>query len=422
MTADAEALARLATAIPAPVLEVVDTITKAGHEAVIVGGCVRDVIMGRTPKDWDVASSALPEQVMALFKKTIPQGLQHGTVKVVIGKGDHRAEVEVTTYRGEGAYSDARRPDEVRFGVPLREDLQRRDLTVNAIAYEPISKRIIDPFDGVGDIRAKTLRAVGSAVDRFTEDGLRVMRAVRFASQLEFDLDPETEAGIPPALPSLAKVSRERVSDELRKLLATKYPSRGLRPALRTRIIASILPDLQISDEDVWIARIERAPVAVRLAAMMAPLGDPKRALETLKALKFSNQEAELAAALVGVVEAEPPMALDEEAPNYRPASVRRLLSKLDKAKRAHAIELWAAWPRPELAAIATSVIGDPIDVGDLVLKGNDIMKALDMKPGPHLGRVLQVLRERVLDDPTLNTREKLVVEAQRVELEYTHD
>jgi tRNA nucleotidyltransferase/poly(A) polymerase len=519
VAAQDDAVAKLSSAVPPHVLAVCAKLTEAGHEAVIVGGCVRDLILGRMPKDWDVATSANPDAVLALFKHTIATGLQHGTVTVVTGKGSH-THVEVTTYRGEGAYSDARRPDVVRFGVPLREDLQRRDLTVNAIAYEPTSRRLIDPFDGLADIEARKLRAVGSAVDRFTEDGLRVMRAVRFAAQLEFDLEPETEAGIPPALPSLAKVSRERVSDELRKLLATHQPSRGLAPALRTGIIQSILPDLaallsdaregsdpvrssdtsdtissssdsvaadavrssdtsdvtenvsdtispgatenvsdtisprlataatavrkadteNVSDTispgatknvsdlisrgmklvrvDEWLARIDRAPVAVRLAAMMAPIGEARRTLELLKALKFSNQEAELAAALVGVAEAEPPMALDEAAPNYREPSVRRLLSKLDKAKRPYAIDLWRAWPRVELANVAASVIDDPLDVGDLVLKGNEMMKALGMKPGPEIGRILQMLRERVLDDPRLNTREKLLIEAQRCELE----
>jgi tRNA nucleotidyltransferase (CCA-adding enzyme) len=440
MTADGDTLARLSSAVPANVASVCAKLTEAGHEAVIVGGCVRDVILGRTPQDWDVATSAHPDDVLALFKHTIATGLQHGTVTIVTGKGKH-SHVEVTTYRGEGAYSDARRPDEVRFGVPLREDLQRRDLTVNAIAYEPTSKRIIDPFNGVEDIAARRLRAVGSAVDRFTEDGLRVMRAVRFAAQLDFDLDPETEAGIPPALPSLAKVSRERVSDELRKLLATRQPSRGLRPAYTTGIIESILPELaaRLTDEkmgsdpisnthvgsagtslvrvDDWLARIDRSPVAVRLAAMMAPIEDQKRTLELTKALKFSNQEAELAAALVRVAEAEPTTD-DPDVPGYTPAAVRWLLSTLDKAKRPFAVELWAAWPREELAKIAREVIGDPMDVGDLVVRGPDIMKALDIKPGPQLGRILQMLRDKVIDDPTLNTREALLREAQTCELE----
>ena len=240
--ADAATRATLAAAVPANVRAVCATLTAAGHQAVTVGGAVRDALLGRAPGDWDVATSAHPEQVLALFRHTIPTGLQHGTVTIVTGKGIE-SHVEVTTFRGEGAYSDARRPDHVVFGVPLVEDLARRDLVVNAIAYDPANDQLIDPFGGRADLAAKRLRAVGDPVARFTEDGLRVMRAVRFAAKLEFALDPATEAGIAAALPSLAKVSRERVSDELRELLAAREPSRGLVVAARTGIIATILPE-----------------------------------------------------------------------------------------------------------------------------------------------------------------------------------
>ncbi|MBA3499994.1 MAG: hypothetical protein H0T65_06470 [Deltaproteobacteria bacterium] len=187
--------------VPANVRAVCETLEGAGHEAVTVGGAVRDAILGREPGDWDVATSAPPEDVMKLFKHVIPTGLQHGTVTIVTGKGE-ASHVEVTTFRGEGAYTDARRPDHVTFGVPLVEDLARRDLRVNAMAYDPAKDRLIDPFEGQKDIAEKTLRAVGptgnvydDAVARFSADGLRVMRAVRFAAVLEFALDADTERG-----------------------------------------------------------------------------------------------------------------------------------------------------------------------------------------------------------------------------------
>jgi tRNA nucleotidyltransferase (CCA-adding enzyme) len=390
--------------VPANVRTVCATLVAAGYEAVVVGGCVRDIILGRSPKDWDVATSAHPEEVLKLFRHTIATGLQHGTVTVVTGKGAS-THVEVTTYRGEGAYSDARRPDEVIFGVPLVEDLARRDLTVNAIAYDPAKDAVIDPFHGMDDIAAKKLRAVGKAVDRFTEDGLRVMRAVRFAAQLEFDLEAETEASIPPALGSLAKVSRERVCDELRKLLGARQPSRGLVPAYRTGILASILPDVTHYD----FARIDRAPVEVRLAIMLAPLADARRATDILKALKFSNQEAELAGALVGVD------AIELE--NLEPKTVRHVLARLGKDKRKPAIELWET-ARPDLAAVARRVVDDPLDVGSLAVNGKEVMTALQMKPGPQLGRILAALLTRVIEDPSLNTREALLAVAQTLELE----
>ncbi len=196
-----DALSKLRAVVPANVRAVCETLEGAGHEAVTVGGAVRDAILGREPGDWDVATSAPPEDVMKLFKHVIPTGLQHGTVTIVTGKGE-ASHVEVTTFRGEGAYTDARRPDHVTFGVPLVEDLARRDLRVNAMAYDPAKDRLIDPFEGQKDIAEKTLRAVGptgnvydDAVARFSADGLRVMRAVRFAAVLEFALDADTERG-----------------------------------------------------------------------------------------------------------------------------------------------------------------------------------------------------------------------------------
>jgi tRNA nucleotidyltransferase (CCA-adding enzyme) len=425
-------LDRLARAVPANVRDVCATLTAAGHQAVTVGGAVRDALLGRDPGDWDVASSAHPDEVMKLFRRTIPTGLQHGTVVVVTGRGEHM-HVEVTTFRGEGAYSDARRPDHVTFGVPLVEDLARRDLTVNAIAYDPAKHELIDPFGGREDIEQRRLRAVGNAVDRFTEDGLRVMRAVRFAAQLEFDLDATTEAGIPPALPSLAKVSRERVSVELRKTLATRQPSRGLAPARRTGIVASVLPELDaaIVDEAAWLARIDRAPEAVRLGAMLVPLQAKdaptarldrqtvRRIDDLLKALKFSNDEAGLAAQLVAVAHCTCET-------TWSATQVRRLLAELDRDKRPLAVELWRS-EEPACASLighATHILDEkhPLVAGDLAIGGKDLMSALGMKPGPALGRILARLVDFVHEDPARNTRDTLLTEAQRLELEVGHE
>ena len=428
MTED-EARRVLAEAVPAGVRDVCRALAAAGHQAVTVGGAVRDALLGRAPGDWDVATSARPEQVLGLFRHTIPTGLQHGTVTVVLPRGGDHAHVEVTTFRGEGAYSDARRPDHVVFGVPLVEDLARRDLVVNAMAYDPAGDVLHDPFGGRDDLAARRLRAVGDPVARFTEDGLRVMRAMRFAAQLEFELDPATEAGIAPALPSLAKVSRERVADELRKTLATREPSRGLAIARRTGIIATILPELaaHLAEPVAWLGRIDRAAPDARLAAFVAPLADPgvdphhpdrvtaRRVADLLRALKFSNAEIERAAQLVGVARAG-------AAASWTAPEVRRLLAELDADKRAAAVALWdAEVPRPASlvdlarAALAAHV---PLAVRDLAVTGGDLMKALDRAPGPEIGRLLVMLLDRVLDDPARNTREALLAEAQQLELE----
>jgi tRNA nucleotidyltransferase (CCA-adding enzyme) len=438
---DDAARARLAAAVPPNVREVCSRLNAAGYEAVTVGGAVRDAILGVEPGDWDIASSATPDQVMALFPRTIPTGVQHGTVTIVTGKGA-ASHVEVTTYRGEGAYTDSRRPDHVRFGVPLVEDLARRDLRVNAIAYDPITDRLIDPYNGQQDITDHTLRAVGptgdiytDAVGRFTEDGLRVMRAVRFAAQLEIPLHPDTERGLAPALPALAKVSKERISDELEKLLRTRIPSLGLAAAERTGIIALILPALaaafdrwaSIGDRagaperaDVlsrWLSRIDAAPRDVRLAAFLVELGDPdtnaeRQDLETLerteqllKDLKFSNAEARTAAQLASVGRAAQ-IALT-------PPQIRRLLAAVGRDLAPLAIALWRADAShdPSVCAEAERILAakEPLSAKDLVVSGKMLIEALSLKPGRIVGRLVEEMVEHVLTDPTQNTRELLI-------------
>lgn len=439
MTVDA--LARLRAAVPAHVRAVCETLERAGHEAVTVGGAVRDAILGRDPGDWDVATSARPDDVLKLFPRVIPTGLQHGTVTVVTGKGE-ASHVEVTTFRGEGAYTDARRPDHVIFGVPLVEDLARRDLRVNAMAYDPAKARLIDPFDGQRDITERTLRAVGptgnvydDAVGRFTEDGLRVMRAVRFAAVLEFTLDPDTERGIVPALPSLAKVSKERICEELRKILATREPSRALAIARRTDIIGLVLPELDeglsrrgANATERWLARIDAAPPAARLAALVADIAPPvahdrldrdlaKRLDGVLRRLKFSNEEIAVAANVAATASA----AFVE---SWTDAQVRRLLADVGRANAATAAALWRADGATALATQADAILAakHALAANELVLTGKDLMSELDMKPGPAIGRILATLVTRVLEEPALNTREQLLALAKSAELAFAAD
>jgi len=445
MLSDVELGQRLAAALPANVRAVCETLARAGHQAVAVGGAVRDAILGRTPGDWDVATSAHPEQVMALFRHTVPTGLAHGTVTIVTGRGEE-SHVEVTTFRGEGAYTDARRPDHVSFGVPLVEDLARRDLRVNAIAYDPASGALIDPYDGRRDIAEQRLRAVGptgdvyrDAVARFTEDGLRVMRAVRFAATLEFALDPDTERGIGPALPSLGKVSKERISEELRKILATRQPSRALAIAERTGIIALVLPEL-VAGLDAWaaalgvdratavarwLARVDAAAPVARLAALVAELAEPDRAMRrldrrsqrgaeaVLRRLKFSNEECAVAAVAVGAASA--PLASEWGEPE-----LRRLLADVTRAHAVAAVELWRADGATTLAERASGILArrDPLAVGELAVAGKDLMVALEMPPGPAVGRLLAALLDRVLNEPAINTPERLIAIARGLELE----
>ncbi len=449
MLDDERVLAALAAAVPPGVLEVCTVLVRAGHEAVTVGGAVRDAILGREAGDWDVATSARPEDVVALFEKTIPTGLQHGTVTVVVGKGKAREAIEVTTYRGEGAYDDGRRPTSVVFGVPLDEDLARRDLVVNAIAYDPVRGVLHDPFGGRADLAAGRLRAVGDAVARFTEDGLRVMRAVRFAAALGFELDPETERAIPVALPSLAKVSRERVKVELDKTLEAPAPGAALEIARRTGVLDQAVPEAVAGlgrdgagggvsgspDDPAWRLRcawVDAAPrdAVLRAAALLSglsegawamasgtraqALGDPAAAAAAdacWRRLKGANDERERLAKLVKVAWAG-------RAPTSE-VTVRRLLAGIGRARAADAMALWSARAAAapgadqarEVAATAAEIVarGDALAAGDLEITGAVLMETLGIPPSREIGRLLEVALDAVLEDPSANQRDRLL-------------
>ena len=216
---------------------VLHTLENAGYEAYVVGGCVRDSILGRKPDDWDITTSAKPEQVKALFHRTVDTGLQHGTVTVLMEKEGY----EVTTYRVDGEYEDGRHPKEVTFTASLEEDLKRRDFTINAMAYNP-SRGLVDLFGGLEDIQGKIIRCVGDPLERFTEDALRIMRAVRFSAQLGFTIEDETRKALGVLAPNLKHVSAERIQVELVKLLVSPHPD-YLRVAYETGITAEFLPE-----------------------------------------------------------------------------------------------------------------------------------------------------------------------------------
>lgn len=381
-----------------PALDVCAALQDAGYEAYVVGGCVRDALLGRDVNDWDVTTDALPEQVQKVFRRTIPTGIQHGTVTVLIG----REHIEVTTFRGEGAYTDARRPDSVTFGVPLREDLARRDFVINAMAYDPRRKRLVDPFGGQADLEAGVLRAVGEASERFTEDGLRIMRAVRFVATLELVLDADTEAAIPAALPSLAKVSAERVRDELLGLLGAREPTRGLVVAERTGVLDLVLPERTAPLAVVDAMRPD--PIA-RLAALVSGL-DRAGAAAVGRRLKLSNLERERVAHLVGEHRVD-------YAATWTDADVRRWVAAAKREHVADILDVRAAVAEEvaELRARAAAVIDrkDPLYANELAVTGQDVIATLGIAPGPEVGRILGELLEVVLEEPAANTRDGLL-------------
>ena len=207
--------------IPVHVEQIIHTLNSHGYEAFAVGGCVRDTLLGRKPGDWDITTSARPEQVKALFRRTIDTGIQHGTVTIMMDRTGY----EVTTYRIDGEYEDGRHPKQVEFTSDLLEDLRRRDFTINAMAYSHVTG-IVDAFDGVADLKARRIRCVGNAMERFTEDALRILRAIRFSAQLDFEIEKETFEAISVIAPNLAKVSKERIQMELTKLLCSEHPEK----------------------------------------------------------------------------------------------------------------------------------------------------------------------------------------------------
>jgi len=435
--------------IARPVLEICKELRNAGERAWVVGGCVRDTLRGEQVNDWDVATTALPQKVQSTFRRVIPTGIDHGTVTVLWkGRG-----YEVTTLRGEGAYSDGRRPDHVTFVGDIVEDLARRDFTVNAIAYDPVDGQLVDPFDGLADMRRKLLRAVGNPSERFGEDGLRILRGARFVATLEFELEPETEAAFRGALDTFRKVSTERVREEWLKTMKATVPSRAFEVMRRTGILEVTYPELleQVGCEqnrwhayDVWehtmrvLDESEGDPVE-RVAALLHDVAKPRTRARSdktndwtfyhhevvgadmadrwLREYRFSNSERELITSLirhhlicytsewtdaavrrfikrVGESYVEPLLRLGEADALGKGRDVRRELESLRELRGRVDAELEA---------------GGALSIQDLAIGGNDVIPLLDGGAGPEVGKILRALLERVLDDPSLNTKDKLM-------------
>jgi tRNA nucleotidyltransferase (CCA-adding enzyme) len=441
-------------AIPSEVQAVCRRLREAGHAAFIVGGSVRDLILGRAPGDFDVATSAHPEATMRVFgsRFAIPTGLLHGTVTVLAGETGKPRQVEVTTFRGEGVYLDGRRPSTVTFGATLEEDLSRRDFTMNAIAYDPATAALIDPFDGQGDIRRRLIRTVGDPILRFTEDGLRPMRGVRQAAQLGFVLEAATQTAIPRTLESFRKVSAERVRDELRKLLLAPVPSVGIEIMRATGLLAEVLPELlptigcqqnRYHQHDVYhhtLATLDAAipDFVVRLAALLHDLGKPRTQAPRADApgeFSFFRHEqvgAEMATAIATRLKLP---TSDRDAlcalvgghmffytPEWTDGTVRRfvkrvgpeLVPRLFALREADVASRAAGQDREqetrELRARIAQVAADDaaLRVTDLAIDGQDVMRILGIPPSRRVGEVLEALLEQVLDDPGLNERETL--------------
>lgn len=405
--------------IPAAIMFVLETLHRAGFHGVLVGGAVRDALLGVVGVDWDVASNATPDEVIELFPRTIPTGIEHGTVTVLSGHGDDRHAVELTTFRGEGVYHDGRRPSEVRFLRDLKDDLARRDLTINAFAWDPVNHELTDAFGGLEDLRAGLIRAVGDAATRFAEDGLRTMRAVRFAATMGFRLAPETEAAITGALDVFDKVSRERVRVELVKLLAAPRPSLGLLPMADTGLWDRVLAPLGPEVRGEAIAACDRIPPRpiVRLARLLWAVRCDRGQLEgVLENLRPSREER--AAVLRLTEEAVDELALalapDGAGLGDQGQMIRRAAAEIERPYLDDAASLL------ELDASARAVLADALDGAalsskELAIKARDLIAAGVVTPGPRIGELLDELLEWVIEDPRRNDAAQLLAHAREL-------
>ncbi|MDR1574532.1 MAG: CCA tRNA nucleotidyltransferase [Treponema sp.] len=424
-------------------------------EVCLVGGAVRDMIRREAVQDWDIATNALPAEVTAIFRgarppgRVFPTGIKHGTITALY----RGRSLEITTYRTEAGYSDGRRPDTVRYAATIEEDLSRRDFTMNAIALRLPGGETVDPFGGEADIRARIIRCVGKAEERFSEDGLRPLRAVRFAAQLGFELEQHTEAAIPAALSVSAKVSRERVRGELDKILASPRPSRALSLMEKTGLMELFLPELaacrgveqkgfhrfDVLDHSLLAcdyAAGKQYPPEVRAAALLHDTGKTvTRKMEPEGVWSFYRHEAEsekIARNILGRLR-YPGAFIDavcllvkehmfHYTGEWTDAAVRRFivrageanLENLYRLRMADACAMAGAEPPPDfllpLARRVDRVLSESraLSLKDLAVSGKDLMAA-GIAPGKTMGIILNELLETVLDDPAQNARERLL-------------
>ena len=426
--------------------ELLDTLHRAGYAAYVVGGCVRDSLLGLTPHDWDLCTSALPQQVMELFgaQRCIPTGLQHGTVTVK----QSGALYEITTFRTEGTYTDGRHPDEVHFVPDVREDLARRDLTINAMAYNE-KEGLVDPFGGQADLQSGIVRAVGVPRQRFTEDALRILRLYRFAARFGFSIDPPTAQAAQELCAHLDCVSVERIEEELAKLLSAPAPA----AYLDKKILLVILPEL--SSEALAAAKpvVDACPAGaenlpIRLAALLLSLGEDG-IRRTLKRLRCSNALIEEAAVLVREARGcdgsflfghdsghsiARPIAFGNRVPPQRTVLrettvtpdftiyARRLLGKYNLCTVQRLAALGTAL-QPEHAAdfAALSELTERLDadgvccrVSQLAVNGRDLMAA-GVPAGPGIRKVLEALLDGVIREEYPNERQALLAAVQQL-------
>lgn len=415
-----------------------------GFEAFIVGGCVRDELLKRKLKDWDITTNALPEKIIKLFDHTIPTGIKHGTITVVINKNNY----ELTTYRIDGDYSDNRHPDEVIFTRSLKEDLSRRDFTINALAYNE-NEGLVDMFNGQEDLRSKIVRCVGDPDRRFNEDALRMLRAVRFACQLQFDIEEATYMAMRKNYSLLKNVSSERIREELNKILLSPVPSRGIRILQETKLLNYIMPELNetvgfdqrnphhdknVFDHIMSVLDHSIESLPVRLSALLHDIGKPRTftidkkgvghfyghnivsadmAEIILKRLRYDNTCIKK----VLIIITEHMSAYN----NMKNKTLKKFISRVGVDNLEDLFELQIADSKGHRKNADYSPIlkrredvrkilenGEPFTISQLNICGDDLIK-LGFKPGKEIGIILKDLLEKVMERPEMNNKDKLL-------------
>lgn len=433
--------------IPDYVIKIAKELQSQGFEGWIVGGSIRDLLLGKKASDYDIATNATPDQLMRIFRRTVPTGIKHGTVTVI--SGSHS--VEVTTFRSDGKYSDFRRPDSVTYARTILEDLSRRDFTINAIAYSPVTGELLDPYVGKSDLENRIIRSVGDPFERFKEDGLRPYRACRFAAQLGFSIEAKTFKAISECLESASKVSMERIRDEFIKIIQSPKPSTGVELLRRSGLLEVFLPELltgfginqnKYHRFDIYYHNLFTCDAArqdnlcIRLAALFHDIGKfyAKREVESkgsdtrksvfynheiigaavtrriMRRLKFSNQEVKLVTHLIRYH-------MFHYTNQWTDGAVRRFIRKvgienldaLFELRRAdrigNGLKSGESRSIQNLKKRIEKVLeeANAITVKDLAVNGYDIMNEFNIKPGPMVGKILNHLLEEILDDPSKN-------------------
>lgn len=408
-------------ALPKDVKHIIDVLMENGYEAYAVGGCVRDSILGREPGDWDITTSALPMQVKGLFRRTVDTGIQHGTVTVMLGRNGY----EVTTYRIDGKYEDSRHPESVEFTPKLEEDLKRRDFTINAMAYND-EHGIVDIFDGVGDLQRKIIRCVGNAHDRFDEDALRILRAVRFSAQLGFGIEENTARAAKELAVNLKKISSERIHTEFNKMLKSPHPD-YFSVADAIGIMEIVLPEYHVmsAEDKAFVGALARecaCQLPERYAAMLFMSGgyseeDPAdTAKRVLKRLKLDNDTINTASMLLrfGMLEIT-----DDE------SRIRHIIYETGDKNILRILDFRAAYEKcignditdvRRMYDICNMIFerGDCVSLKNLAITGKELI-AMGVPAGRQMGEILNSLLMLVLDNPQLNDREQLSKEALKI-------